>query len=255
MMRRIAVVAAVAAVCITGGADAFGASRMVSLRQGSRAAVAGSGAACRAGGAGPLSGVRMASSDRRGFMEGAVSGVVAAGLLGGLPEGAVAGTKKVDEKGAVSAVVASSPAQALDMIIAMKAVKSLRELAPKVEKGDTKAVKGWITNGWSSSTGAFLRKNKVLESLSRSQKGTSAGADLESDPAFFNDASPESNMVDDMTAAFYAKLDDLQKACDAKDAEAVAAGYAAAVKALDVVLKELSLPLTAEADPKLIKTP
>lgn len=71
----------------------------------------------------------------------------------------------------------------------------MNELGPKAEKGDFKAVEGWISNTWSSSTGAFIRKNKVLESLSTSIKGTEAGEDLENDPAFYNVPSPESKKV------------------------------------------------------------
>jgi hypothetical protein len=71
----------------------------------------------------------------------------------------------------------------------------LNDLGPKAEKGDFKAVEGWISNTWSSSTGAFIRKNKVLESLSTSIKGTEAGEDLENDPAFYNVPSPESKKV------------------------------------------------------------
>jgi len=251
MAKHLVMILVVAVACIGDVAEAFSTVSSLGLRQ-----PKGVGVWSRVrSSSGAQSPMYMTSIDRRGFVENAALGAAAAGLLIGLPGGAAAGTKKLDDKGAVSAVVASSPAQALDMIIAMKAVKAFRELGPKVENGDIKAVKGWITNGWNSASGAFLRKNKVLESLSRSQKGTAAGADLESDPAFFNEASPESNKVDDMTSAFYVKLDALQKACDSKDAQALAQGYAAAVEALDGVLKELSLPLTAEADPKLIKTP
>lgn len=165
-------------------------------------------------------------------------------------------------------ISAQGPAQALDMIIVMKvcplslnfvirgcssergssvdlghavithtasrqAAKAYRELGVDVEKGNFKPVDNWLSNTWSSSTGAFIKKNKashtllshpfhqsitftsmprhnisrgpacdfliigaqVLESLSTSVKGTSAGQDLESDPAFYNEPSPESKQV------------------------------------------------------------
>lgn len=47
----------------------------------------------------------------------------------------------------------------------------------------------------SSGTGQFIRKNKVLESLATSIKGAEAGPDLDSDPSFYNQASPESIAV------------------------------------------------------------
>jgi hypothetical protein len=47
----------------------------------------------------------------------------------------------------------------------------------------------------SSGSGAFIRKNKVLESLAKSVKGAAAGPDLDSDPAFFNEVSPDSSKV------------------------------------------------------------
>lgn len=79
----------------------------------------------------------------------------------------------------------------------LQCAKNLRELAPKVDSGDYKAVESWLTSPWSAGvcvyaracacvyvaegllnagTARFVRKNKVLESLSTSVKGASAGA-------------------------------------------------------------------------------
>jgi hypothetical protein len=61
--------------------------------------------------------------------------------------------------------------------------------------------------------------------------------------------------VDELSAAFYAELDKLSEACDAKSAETLKSGYLAAVSKFDVVLKELGLPVVAEADTSRIQTP
>eukprot|EP00281_Chroomonas_sp_CCMP1168_P010780 CAMPEP_0206260950 /NCGR_PEP_ID=MMETSP0047_2-20121206/27376_1 /ASSEMBLY_ACC=CAM_ASM_000192 /TAXON_ID=195065 /ORGANISM="Chroomonas mesostigmatica_cf, Strain CCMP1168" /LENGTH=258 /DNA_ID=CAMNT_0053688095 /DNA_START=18 /DNA_END=794 /DNA_ORIENTATION=- len=178
--------------------------------------------------------------------------VMAAAFAAATGLGAREAAAKPDDEGKVKA---SSPAQALDMIITMKAAKNMRELGPKVEKGDFKSVTGWLTSPWSSGTARFIRKNKVIESLSTSVKGASAGPDLESDPAFYNEPSPESKQVETLANAFFAELDKMEAACTAKSADEVKTAYAGAVKAFDVVLTELGLPTVSKADPKLIMTP
>lgn len=80
---------------------------------------------------------------------------------------------------------------------------------------------------------AFIRKNKVLESLSTSVKGTAAGQDLESDPAFTNAPSPESQQVEAVAEGFYTATDAMKAAADGKDAEGLKAAYKASVAALD----------------------
>jgi len=94
-----------------------------------------------------------------------------------------------------SSFKATSPGVALDAIIVMKAVKALRESGTKLENGDFKGVKSYLTSPWSSSTAGFLRKNKVLESLAKSLLGAAGWGDLELDPAFANEASPDSLQV------------------------------------------------------------
>ena len=130
----------------------------------------------------------------------------------------------------IESVQAPSPGVALDMLITMKMAKNLRELSGKVDGEDWGAVSTFLTSPWSSGTARFVRKNQVaaacslriesvrtsdvppsrpiglvficswprmqvLESLAKALVGAASGPDLESDPAFFSDASPDSQRV------------------------------------------------------------
>eukprot|EP00287_Rhodomonas_sp_CCMP768_P013900 CAMPEP_0196756980 /NCGR_PEP_ID=MMETSP1091-20130531/102837_1 /TAXON_ID=302021 /ORGANISM="Rhodomonas sp., Strain CCMP768" /LENGTH=190 /DNA_ID=CAMNT_0042105697 /DNA_START=198 /DNA_END=770 /DNA_ORIENTATION=+ len=155
----------------------------------------------------------------------------------------------------IEKVKASSPGVALDMILTMKVAKNLRNLGEKVEKGDFKAVDGFITNSWNSGSAAFLRKTKVLESLSLGTKGTSGSADLDADPAFANEKSPESIKVEGLVASYYAALDQLLAACKAKSNEELVKAYGSTVSALDAYLAAVGLPSVSDADQSRILTP
>ncbi|EKX52949.1 hypothetical protein GUITHDRAFT_150482 [Guillardia theta CCMP2712] len=89
-------------------------------------------------------------------------------------------------------VKATSPGIALDMIITMKVAKNYRELLPKIQSEDYKSATSFLSNPWTNGSARFLKKNKVLESLATSLKGVSAGDDLDSDPSFNNESSPDS---------------------------------------------------------------
>jgi hypothetical protein len=61
--------------------------------------------------------------------------------------------------------------------------------------------------------------------------------------------------VDALSAAFYAELDKLLEACDAKSADGLKSAYLSSITKFDVVLQELGLPPVSEADPSRINTP
>ncbi len=60
--------------------------------------------------------------------------------------------------------------------------------------------------------------------------------------------------VGELSAGFYAALDRLQAAAEARAAPAARTEYAAAVAALDAVLAALRLPAVRDADPARIRT-
>ena len=60
--------------------------------------------------------------------------------------------------------------------------------------------------------------------------------------------------VGELAGGFYAALDRLQAAAEARAAPAARAEYAAAVAALDAVLAALRLPAVRDADPARIRT-
>mmetsp|Transcript_29987 Transcript_29987/g.71386 ORF Transcript_29987/g.71386 Transcript_29987/m.71386 type:complete len:238 (-) Transcript_29987:39-752(-) len=150
---------------------------------------------------------------------------------------------------------ATSPGVALDAIIVMKVVRELRESGKKIENGDFKSVQGFLTSPWSSNTAKFLRKNKVLESLAKSLLGAAGWGDLDSDPAFANEASPDSLQLEAKAAAFFVQLDALEAACNAQAAQDAMTAYQGSVVAMDAYLAAAGLPSVADADPKLIKIP
>ncbi len=61
----------------------------------------------------------------------------------------------------IESVQPPSPGVALDMIIAMKMAKNLRELSAKIEAEDWGAVSSFLTSPWNSGTARFVRKNQA----------------------------------------------------------------------------------------------
>ena len=96
---------------------------------------------------------------------------------------------------AIESVRAPSPGVALDMLITMKMARNLRQISTKIDTGDWKGVSDFISSPWSSGTARFTRKNQVLESLAKSVAGVASGSELDSDPAFYSETTPDSLRV------------------------------------------------------------
>eukprot|EP00961_Rhodomonas_salina_P267813 3618499-Rhodomonas_salina.1 len=156
----------------------------------------------------------------------------------------------------------------------MQIARNLRLLEDKVKAGDFKAVDSYITNGWNSGSAAFLRKTKVsllsplpscsssvsltprvLESLALGTAGTSGSSDLDADPAFANEQSPDSMKLEGMVQVFYVAIDKLLAAAKAKSQDDTVAAYTGAVSALDAYLAAVGMPSVSDADPARIVTP
>ena len=170
-MQRVLVLAAICAA-----ADAFSLAPSLSLGRTRQRGAASININCMEAGPSPR-------LSRRGLMV-----LLPVPLLLSVPGIVGAAEKK-------SGFKASSPGVALDAIIVMKVVKALRESGTKLENGDFKGVKTYLTSPWSSNTAGFLRKNKVLETLAKSLLGVAGWGDLDFDPVFANEASPDSLQV------------------------------------------------------------
>mmetsp|Transcript_8476 Transcript_8476/g.19195 ORF Transcript_8476/g.19195 Transcript_8476/m.19195 type:complete len:250 (-) Transcript_8476:580-1329(-) len=152
-------------------------------------------------------------------------------------------------------VKATSPGVALDMIITMKVAKNYRELLSKIEGSDFKSAVSFLSNPWTNGSARFLKKNKVLESLATSLKGVSAGEELDSDPSFNNESSPDSLAVASKVANLYETFDKLEAACKEQNREEAIKQYNTGKLKFDEILKQLDLPTVDYADSKKIVTP
>jgi hypothetical protein len=113
----------------------------------------------------------------------------------------------------------------------------------------------WLTNGFSSTSFAFVKKTKVLESLSTSLLGVSVSDDFDADPSFNSEESVDSKQAAAMAQDFYAKCGSLLAATKAKDQEEALSAFEEAVESLDALLDAFKMPTVANATPDAVRTP
>ena len=171
--------------------------------------------------------------------------------------GREASAKKAKEKPCKlpMCVQATSPGVALDMIILMKATKAMREAGEKLDAGDFKAIEKWLSDSFSSTSFAFIKKTKVLESLATSLLGVSVADDFDEDPSFSSEDSVDSKKAAAMAQEFYGKVATIQAAVKAKDQEEATAAFEEAVESLDALLAAYKMPDVANASPDAVRTP
>merc|ERR1719409_2316380 len=95
----------------------------------------------------------------------------------------------------------------------------MREAGEKLEAGDFKPIDKWCTDSFSSTSFAFVKKTKVLESLATSLLGVSVADDFDADPSFSSEESVDSKQAAAMAQDFYGKVAVVQDAIKGKDQE------------------------------------
>ena len=237
------------ATSLAAGVGAFApAPHMLSSQVGGRGNV--QPALCGLRGTAEGAGETLAAARRR-MVGGALAGLVVTGFSGK----ASAKKPKLAPCKLPVCVQATGPGVALDMIILMKAARAMREAGEKLEAGDFKPMDKWCTDSFSSTSFAFVKKTKVLESLATSLLGVSVADDFDADPSFSSEESVDSKQAAAMAQDFYGKVAVVQDAMKGKDQEGAVAAFGEAVEALDELLAAYKMPDVANASPDAVRTP